>query len=153
MTDQEANGVVGAGPEEEQHRLAKQLLQGGHFSFQCRVNPLRCLRSEVKSLQSCPTLCDPVDCSLPSSSVHGILQARILEWVAISFSRGSSWPRDRTWVSCIGGRSFNLWATREAWSKSHQNSGTQHPHLCQGLAICSHSNIQYSISSQSMPSF
>ena len=68
--------------------------------------------SEV--IQSCPTLCDPVDCSLPGSSVHGILQARILEWVTISFSRGSSQPRDRTQVSCIGGRRFNLWATREA---------------------------------------
>ena len=44
--------------------------------------------------QSCPALCDPIDCSLPSSSVHGILQARILEWVAISFSKGSSQPRD-----------------------------------------------------------
>ena len=58
--------------------------------------------------QSCPTLCDSVDCSLPGSSVHGILQARILEWVAISFSRGSSQPRDRTQVSRIGGRRFNL---------------------------------------------
>ena len=58
--------------------------------------------------QSCPTLCDPVDCSLPGSSVHEILQARILERVAISFSRGSSRPRDRTWVSCIGGKRFNL---------------------------------------------
>ena len=48
-------------------------------------------KSEVA--QSCPTLCDPVDCSLPGSSVHGILQARILEWVTISFSRGSSQPR------------------------------------------------------------
>ena len=46
--------------------------------------------------QSCPTLCDPMDCSPPGSSVHGILQARILEWVAISFSRGSSQPRDKT---------------------------------------------------------
>ena len=55
-----------------------------------------------------------MDCSLPSSSVHGILQARILEWVAISFSRGSSRPRDRTQVSRIGGRCFNVWATREA---------------------------------------
>ena len=64
--------------------------------------------------QSCLTLCDPMDCSLPGFSVHGILQARILEWVTISFSRGSSRPRDRTWVSCIGGRCFNLWATREA---------------------------------------
>ena len=58
--------------------------------------------------QSCPTLCDPMDCSLPAFSVHGILQARILEWVTISFSRGSSRPRDGTWVSRIGGRHFNL---------------------------------------------
>ena len=50
--------------------------------------------------QSCPTPCDPMDCSLPGSSVHGILQARILEWVATSYSRGSFWPRDRTRVSC-----------------------------------------------------
>ena len=56
----------------------------------------------------------PVDCSPPSSSVHGILQARILEWVAISFSRGSSRPRDRTQVSHIAGRCFNLCTTREA---------------------------------------
>ena len=65
-------------------------------------------------LQSCPTLCDPMDCNLPGSSVHGILQARILEWVAISFSRGSSQPRDRTCISCIAGRFFTIWATREA---------------------------------------
>ena len=51
-----------------------------------------------------------MDCSPPGSSIHGILQARILEWVAISFSRGSSRPRDWTWVSCIGGRCFYLWA-------------------------------------------
>ena len=55
-----------------------------------------------------------VDCSPPSSSIHGILQARILEWVAISFSRGSSQPRDRTQVSHLAGRHFNLCATREA---------------------------------------
>ena len=63
--------------------------------------------------QSCLTLCKPMDCSLPGSSLHGILQARVLEWVAISFSRGSSRPRDRTRVSHIPGRGFNLWATRE----------------------------------------
>ena len=56
----------------------------------------------------------PVDCSPPGSSVHEILQARILDWVAISFSRGSSRPRDWTQVSLIAGRRFNLWATREA---------------------------------------
>ena len=70
------------------------------------------LLSEVA--RSCPTLCNPMDCSLPGSSLHGILQARGLEWVAISFSRGSSRPRDRTQVSRIPGRCFNLWATREA---------------------------------------
>ena len=58
--------------------------------------------------------CDPMDCSLPGSSVHGILQARILEWVAISFSRGSSQPWNRTHVSCIAGRFFTDWARREA---------------------------------------
>ena len=67
--------------------------------------------------QSCLTLCDPMDCSLTGFSVHGIFQARVLEWVAISFSRGSSWPRDRTWVSGIVGRCFTLWATREAGKK------------------------------------
>ena len=56
--------------------------------------------------QSCPALCDPMDCSPPGSSVHGILQARILKWVAFLFLRGSSQSRDRTWVSCIAGRFF-----------------------------------------------
>ena len=58
--------------------------------------------------------CDPMDCVLPGSSVHGILQARILEWLAISFSRGSSWARDGTWVSCTAGRLFTDWAMMEA---------------------------------------
>ena len=58
--------------------------------------------------------CSPIDCSPLGSSVHVILQARILEWVAISFSRGSSQPRDQTWVSCTAGRFFTIWATREA---------------------------------------
>ena len=64
--------------------------------------------------QSCPTLCHPMDCSLPGSPVHRILQARILEQVAISFSRGSFEPRDQTQVSCIAGGFFTTWATREA---------------------------------------
>ena len=66
------------------------------------------LESESEVAQSCLTLGDPMDGSPPSSSVHGILQARILEWVAISFSRGSSRPRDRTPDSHIVGRHFNL---------------------------------------------
>ena len=57
----------------------------------------------AKSLQSCLTFCDPVDCSPPSSSVHGILQARILEWITMPSFRGSSRPRDWTCISCIGG--------------------------------------------------
>ena len=64
--------------------------------------------------QSCPTLCNPMDCSPPGSLVHGIFQAWILEWVAISFSRGSSQPRDRTQVSHVVGTRFTVWATREA---------------------------------------
>ena len=58
------------------------------------------------SFQSCQTLGDPMDCSPPGSSVHGTLQARILEWVAISFSSGSFRPKDRTQVFCIEGRFF-----------------------------------------------
>ena len=56
---------------------------------------------------------DSMDCSLPGSSVFGIHQARILEWVAISFSRGSSWLRDWTWVSYFSGRFFTNWAMKE----------------------------------------
>ena len=64
--------------------------------------------------KSCPTFCDHMDWSLPGSSVHWIFQARILEWVAVSFSRGSSWPRDRTQVYCIGRWILDHWATRGA---------------------------------------
>ena len=67
-----------------------------------------------QSLQACLTLCDPMDCSLPGSSVPGILQARILKWVAVLFSRGSSRSRDPSQVSCIAGRFFTVWAIREA---------------------------------------
>ena len=67
----------------------------------------------AKLCQLCPTLCDPIDSSPLGSSVYGILQARILEWVAIPFSRGSSQPKDGTRVSCIAGRFFTIWANRE----------------------------------------
>ena len=67
----------------------------------------RSVKVKVK-VKSCPTLCDPMDCSVPGSSVHGICQARILEWVAISFSRGCSQSRDRTQVSRIVGRRFTV---------------------------------------------
>ena len=62
------------------------------------------------------TLCHPMDCSWSGSSVHGISQARIVEWVAIPFSRGFSQPRDQTWVSSTAGRFFTIWATRRCLS-------------------------------------
>ena len=72
---------------------------------------------------SCSTLCNPMDSNLPGSSVHGIFQARILEWVAFPFSRESSQPRDQTQVSCIAGGFFTYWTTREAlvhiWSPAN----------------------------------
>ena len=61
-----------------------------------------------------------MDCSPPGSSIHGILQARILEWVAFPFSRGSSQPRNQTGVSCIAGRFFTVWATRLKAQLSHR---------------------------------
>ena len=70
--------------------------------------------------QSCLTICYAMDCSPPSSSVHGILQARILEWDAISFSKGSFWSGDRTPVSCTADKFFTSWATGEViliWTK------------------------------------
>ena len=70
--------------------------------------------THVLVTQSCPALCNPMDCRLPGSSIHGISQARVLEWVAIFFSRGSSQPRDGTQVSCPAGRRFTTWAIREA---------------------------------------
>ena len=65
-------------------------------------------------MKSCSTLYDSLDCNPPGSSVHGVLQARILEWVTIPFSRGPSQPRDWAWLSCIAGRFFTIWANREA---------------------------------------
>ena len=72
------------------------------------------MKNKSEDRTVCPTLCDPMDCT-----VHGILQARILEWVAFPFSRASSQPRDRTQVFHVEGRLFISWATREAqesWS-------------------------------------
>ena len=94
---------------------------------------------KVKSL-SRVRLCDPMDCSLPCSSIHGIFQTRVLEWVAISFSRGSSQPRDRTWVSCNVGRRFTVWATREIPKKGNAkecSSSVQFSSVAQScLTLC-----------------
>ena len=91
-------------------------------------NFLLCLhrREDMLVALSCPTLCNPMDCSTPGSSVCEIFQARVLEWVAISFFRGSSQPRDQTWVSCIAGRCFTIWAIREV------------PYVCLLLLLLSH---------------
>ena len=95
--------------------------------------------------QSCLTLCDPMNCSPPGSSICGILQAGILEWVAIPFSRGSSWPRDQTLVSCIRGRFFTIWATWGPYTQCCELClvAQSYPTLCdpmdcspQGSSIC-----------------
>ena len=80
----------------------------------CLSVPLLCYVAFLYSVKSLSAALDPMDSSLPGFSVHGIFQARVLEWVAISFSRGSSQPRDQTQVSCVAGRCFTLWATRDA---------------------------------------
>ena len=77
-----------------------------------------CLKHSCLVTRSCLTLWTPLDCSPPDFSAHGIFQSRTLEWVAISSSRGSSQPRDSTlisFVSCIAGGFFTLWAIRESW--------------------------------------
>ena len=82
-----------------------------HLQYLCYC--LQCCSRHFASVVS--DSCNPMDCSLPGSSIRGIPQARILEWVAISFSRGSSPPRDQTWVSRIAGRLFTNWSIREAY--------------------------------------
>ena len=104
------------------------MLNAGLYNSQAGIKIARKIYGKPRQ----QTLCDPVDCRPPGSSVHGILQARILECVANPFSRGSSWPRDQAWVSCIAGRFFTIWVTREAesyvffsshvwiWQKDHK---------------------------------
>ena len=104
------------------HFLGKTLLVFAllHSIFQGKVCLLLQVFLDFRELsyvsvwvaQSCQTLCDPMDCRQPGSSVHGILQARILECIATPFSRGSSRPRDPTRLSSIAGRFFSVWATR-----------------------------------------
>ena len=82
-------------------KLMSPALAGRFFTIRATWKNLS-LRLKLACAQSCPTLCDSMDCSLPGSSVPGIFQARILEWVAISYSQESSWPRDLTRISSIG---------------------------------------------------
>ena len=96
------------------------LKKGGGDRKAFKNSILHCVHAQ--SLQACPTLCDPLDCGPPGSSVHGILQARILEWVAMPSSRGSFQPRKRTHISYIADGFFTQWVTWEApimhWKKS-----------------------------------
>ena len=88
----------------------------------------------VLVVQSCPTLYDPTNYSPPGFSVHGIPQARILEWIATPFSRGSRRPRDRTLVSCISGRFFTVWATGKSSSTQSPSPISQHAdHSLEGI--------------------
>ena len=106
------SGIEPRSPAEEtqspNHWIAREFPKLYFREFQTYLK-----ESESEVAQSCLTLCNLVDCSLPGSSVHGIFQARVLEWVAISFSRGFSWTGDQTRVSRIAGRYFTIWATRE----------------------------------------
>ena len=88
--------------------LMSPALAGRVFTTEPPGSPIQNMKVKVLVAQSCLTLCDPMDYSLPGSSVHGILRARILEKVAILFSRESSQRRDQTQVSCIAGRFFPL---------------------------------------------
>ena len=106
-----------------------------HARLPCPSQTPRKSESEVS--QSCLTLCNPVDYSLPGSSIPGIFQARILEWVAISFSRRFSQPRDGTQVSRVVGRRFTIWATGEVpVSKFNLNVEiTDFDYLCKELIL------------------
>ena len=82
------------------------------FWFCSEVKKKKKKRSESVSPSVMSDSSDPMNCTPPASFVYGIFQARILKWIAMPFSRGSSWPRDWTWVSCIAGRFFTVWSTR-----------------------------------------
>ena len=98
----------------------KRLFQSIHCAFGGQLTKSAKWK-EVKITHSCWILCDPMDCSPPDSSVHGILQARMLEWVAIPFSMRFSPPGDQTRVSCIAGRFFIVWVTRKTQRKLEEN--------------------------------
>ena len=109
-------------PGFEPTSLTSPTLADGFFTTSATWEAQVSVESESEIAQSCPTLCDPTDCSLQGSSIHGIFQARLLESVAISFSRGSSQPRDRTWVSHI--------ASRCLYRLSHQGSSLVSAETC-----------------------
>ena len=115
------------------------ILHSGNHSWSCCLLVQHIVGNNImynmhaKSLQSCLTLCDPMDCSQPDSCVHGILWVRILEWIAISYSRGSSQPKDWTHVSCVSciGRQIlyycTTWEALLKWEmpKAGNSAGTR----------------------------
>ena len=102
---------------------------------------------KVKALvaQSYLTLCNPMDCSPPGSSVHGILQTRMLEWVAIPFCRGSFRPRGWTWVSLIAGSFSTVWATRENPSWLYLRASISGLSVLLHCSICLFSHQYYTV--------
>ena len=99
------------GPSSKMYK--KELYQSSSLWNYRTFVPKKVKVKEIEVVQSCSTLCDSMDCSLPGFSIHEIFQARVQEWVAISFSRGYSQLRDRTQVSHIAGKFFTTWATRK----------------------------------------
>ena len=121
LTMQDRDGEASWGSHEGKWEFHPYLLTAVSEFPHRSNNVIRGANCSCASIYSCvcvcrsrPILSDPIDCSPPGSSVHGILQARILEQVAIPFSRVSSWPRDRTQVSCVADRFFTIWTTKEA---------------------------------------
>ena len=113
-------------------KLMKLEFQTSGIKSNSSINCIRPVRGKVSQSLSRVRLFVTASTSVPGSSVHGILQARIVERVALSFSRESSRPRDQTWVSCIAGRFFTIWATREAQNNGDTGDWTQ------GLMLAKH---------------
>ena len=104
-------GIILGDKEKSVNNKGKKIPALVEFKFFC----MRVVKSESVSHSVISNYLLPINCNPPGSSVHGILQARRLEWIAIPFSRGSSQHRDRAWVSCIAGRFFITWATKGWW--------------------------------------
>ena len=122
LVSSSTNQSSGGGPEGREHAPSSPRVQSGTFILSKLIHSLKV---KVKVTQSCLILCDSMDCI-----VHGIFQARILEWVAFPFSRGSSQPRDQTQVSRITGRFFTSWA-----SGKPKNTGVGSPSLFQQIFL------------------
>ena len=105
--------------------------------------------------QLCSTLCSPMDCKQPASSVHGFLQSRRLEWVSIPFSRGSFWSRDQTQISCLAGTFFTIWTTWEAniWMEGYYGATFQNFSNYKIKFICWIISQGYSISKRQWESY